>query len=668
MSASLTALPELGLMALLLAFGFALAQVVVPSIGVWRNNATWQLWAKPLVFAQVVSVSLSFSMLVASFLADDFSVAYVAAHSNTDLPVMYKISAAWSAHEGSLLLWVLLLGLWSVAVAQWSRSLPLEMLARVLVVLGAVSLGFIAFTVLTSNPFIRLLPNVPTNGADLNPMLQDIGLIVHPPMLYMGYVGLAVAFAFALASLSKGELNARWTRWSRPWTLLAWVCLTLGIVLGSWWAYYELGWGGWWFWDPVENASLLPWLVSTALLHSLAVSEKRGAFNSWTVLLAIFAFSLSLLGTFLVRSGVLTSVHAFAADPSRGVFILALLGGCVGGSLLLYALQAPKLAQPVRYDGLSRERFLLLNNVLLVVLALTILLGTLYPLLIAALGLGKLSVGAAWFNTACLPTVMLLLLLLPVGSQLRWRSDTLARLKRNLMAVAVASVLLAWLLPWLLAGFSVAVSVGLLLAMMVALGTLANVWQQLSSHEQTRAITTLPHAWRALRGLTASYWGMVVAHLGVAVLVAGVTLVSQGSVEHSQRMKVGDRAKLGSYTFVFEDMKRIRGANYDAYAGVFALYHHGQFATRLLAEKRKYRAQGTIMTEAAIKAGVVQDIYMTLGEPLSNGAWAVRFQIKPFMRWVWLGGIMMAVGGVLAMFDQRYRPRRHRPTLTKELS
>jgi len=640
--------PELGQLALILSLVMAALQVVIPLVGVQRGQWWLMGYARPLAVGQALFLVISLLMLTWGFLQDDFSVAYVAANSNSQLPTPYKISAVWGAHEGSLLLWVTMLGLWGVAVALLSRSLPLDMVARVLSIMGMISVGFILFTIETSNPFERLLPSPPQDGGDLNPLLQDFGLIVHPPTLYMGYVGLSVAFAFALAALMSGRLDAAWARWSRPWTTAAWIFLTIGIALGSWWAYYELGWGGWWFWDPVENASLMPWLVATALLHSLAVTEKRGLFKSWTVLLAIFAFSLSLLGTFLVRSGVLTSVHAFASDPERGVFILALLGICVGGSLLLYALKAPTVASVGRYELVSRETFLLLNNLVLMVMALAVLTGTLYPLVYDFMGLGKLSVGAAWFNAMFVPLTVALSVLMGIGAMVRWKSDKWSRMATILWIAGITAVVFALGVSLVLSGtVKGGVLLGLAVSAWLIVATLADVWKK--SRGQIGRIS----------GLGWSYLGMVLAHVGVGITIIGVTMVANYSIEKSVRIAPGQVETLGDYQFEFVQAGTIEGPNYTSQATRFNLLKDGRVIEVLTAEKRRYHARNSIMTEAAIDASLWRDIYVSMGEPLAGGAWAMRLQVKPFMRWVWLGAIFMSLGGLLAVLDKRYRKQRH---------
>jgi cytochrome c-type biogenesis protein CcmF len=637
---------EYGHIALLIALAFACVQSIVPLIGA-QTNRTWLMqYARPMALGQATFLIISFVALTYCFVVDDFSVAYVANNSNSLLPTLFKVSAVWGAHEGSLLLWVLMLGLWGAAVALFSRSLPLDMVARVLAIMGMVGVGFILFTVCTSNPFDRSLPSIPTDGADLNPLLQDFGLVIHPPTLYMGYVGFSVAFAFAIAALLGGRLDAAWARWSRPWTTAAWVFLTMGIALGSWWAYYELGWGGWWFWDPVENASLMPWLVGTALIHSLAVTEKRGIFKSWTVLLAIFAFSLSLLGTFLVRSGVLTSVHAFASDPERGVFILILLGLCVGGSLTVYALKAPTVSSAGKFKLLSREGFLLANNALLVIAALTILLGTLYPLIIDFVSGEKLSVGSAWFNTMFVPLASALTALAGMGALSRWKVMPGKLLLAQISGSIVVAIIVAAAFPLVYAGeMNVKVAFGLFIATILIAITFSDIWRK-SKGQISRMLK-----------LSKSYWGMVIAHLGVAVMVIGVTVVSNFSVEKALKMYPGDVATLSGYDFKFTQVGQKQGPNYMAHVGVFEITKNGEDVATLHAEKRRYKVKGSMMTEAAIDAGLFRDLYVSMGEPLADGAWAMRLQVKAYMRWVWLGAIFMSIGGLLAILDKRYRIR-----------
>jgi len=637
-------LPEIGHFALIIALCLALVQGIFPLLGAARCHTPWIALARPAARGQSLFLLLAFTILVHTFISNDFSVAYVAQHSNTNLPLYYRISAVWGGHEGSLLLWSLLLGFWTLAVSMFSRSLPDIFLARVLAVMGLISVGFLLFMLLTSNPFARLTPAA-LDGNDLNPLLQDIGLVVHPPMLYMGYVGFSVAFGFAIAALLGGRLDAAWARWSRPWATIAWVFLTLGIALGSWWAYYELGWGGWWFWDPVENASFMPWLVGTALLHSLAATEKRGVFKSWTVLLAICVFSLSLLGTFLVRSGVLTSVHAFANDPTRGVFILLYLGAVVGSSLILYAWRMPCASSNVSFAPVSRESFMLANNVLLLVAAASILLGTLYPLAIEALGLGKLSVGPPYFNTVFMPLLSLIAITLVLGMLTRWKQDSLSSLQPHLQAALLAAGLLAVLLFGLSpSGQGLRLALGVALTAWIVCGVLLAIRTQIG-HRKWRF-------WAASR----SFYGMCIAHLGLACCLLGITVSSLYSSEALERMTPGQKIQLSGYTFRFEGITQVRGSNYAASEGDFTVFKDGQEIARLRPQKRIYQIQQMPMTEAAIAAGLLRDLYVSLGESLDNsGAWSVRLYYKPMVRWIWLGALLMACGGILACSDRRYR-------------
>ncbi|RRV42037.1 heme lyase CcmF/NrfE family subunit [Pseudomonas sp. o96-267] len=638
-------IPELGHLAMILALCLCLVQATLPLIGAWRGDHQWMSLAQPAAWGQFAFLLFSFICLTYAFMVDDFSVAYVANNSNSALPWYYKFSAVWGAHEGSLLLWALILAGWTFAVAIFSRHLPEEMLARVLAVMGMISVGFLLFLIVTSNPFERLLPNSPADGRDLNPLLQDFGLIVHPPMLYMGYVGFSVAFAFAIAALLGGKLDAAWARWSRPWTIIAWAFLGIGIALGSWWAYYELGWGGWWFWDPVENASFMPWLVGTALIHSLAVTEKRGVFKSWTVLLAIAAFSLSLLGTFLVRSGVLTSVHAFATDPERGVFILAFLLVVVGGSLALFAVRAPVVKSQVGFGLWSRETLLLVNNIVLVVSAAMILLGTLYPLVLDALTGAKLSVGPPYFNALFLPLRALLMAVISVGVLVRWKDTPLKWLGSMLAPVLVASVVLAVIATFLHGDFHWAVLAVCLLAFWVIL---AGVRDILDKTRHKGLIKGLP-------SLSRSYWGMQMAHLGFAVCALGVVLTSLGSYERDLRMAPGDSVELAGYRFQFEGAVHHEGPNFISDKGTVRVFDGERQIKVLHPEKRLYTVQQATMTEAGIDAGFTRDLFVALGEPLEQGAWAVRIHIKPFVRWIWLGALLMGFGGFLAAADKRYR-------------
>ncbi len=646
-------LPELGNFALILAMSVALAQGVIPLIGAARGIPGWIAFARPAAWVQFMLLLLSFGILTYAFVVHDFSVAYVANNSNTALPLGYRVSAVWGGHEGSLLLWVMLMAAWSAAVGLFSKRLPPEMVARVIAVMGLVSVGFMAFVVFTSNPFDRYYP-APVDGRDLNPLLQDIGLILHPPMLYMGYVGFSVAFAFAIAALLGGRLDAAWARWSRPWTIIAWVFLTLGISLGSWWAYYELGWGGWWFWDPVENASFLPWLVGTALMHSLAVSEKRSTFKSWTVLLAIFSFSLCLLGTFLVRSGVLTSVHAFASDPTRGVFVLMLLAIVVGVSLAIYAWRAPQVKSAGNFALLSRETFLLSNNVLLVVATATILLGTIYPLILDALNLGKISVGPPYFNAVFVPLMIPLIIVMGIGALSRWKQDEFARLAKLLRFALLGSLVLGVLIPWwLFRSFDIMVMVGTAISVWLVFTVLLDLIHR-SRHKA--------NFWKGLTGQPLSFYGMSLAHLGVAITVIGITFTSYYSLEKDLRMAPGDQLELGGYLFQFDGVQSKQGPNYTATEGIISVTRNGKPVDILHTQKRIYTVQQMPMTEAGIDPGLFRDLYVALGEPLGDGGWAVRIYYKPFVRWIWLGSLFMAVGGILAASDRRYRlvPRRRK--------
>ncbi len=641
-------IPELGHFALILAFCMALVLAVLPLVGAALNHANWMSVAAPAAWAQFLFVATAYAVLSHAFISHDFSLVYVASNSNRELPLVYRISGVWGAHEGSLMLWVLILNIWTVAVAGFSCSLSLEMRARVLGTMGVISLGFLAFALFTSNPFVRHFP-YPPDGADLNPLLQDPGMAVHPPMLYMGYVGFSVPFAFAIAALLGGRLDSAWARWSRPWTAAAWAFLAIGITLGSWWAYYELGWGGWWFWDPVENASFMPWLAGTALLHSLAVTEKRGLFRSWTVLLAIMTFSLSLLGTFLVRSGVLTSVHAFASDPLRGVFILAFLAIVVGGSLTLYAWRTAKVRPSGAFSWLSRETLLLMNNVFLVVASGTILLGTIYPLILDALGLGKISVGPPYFNTVFVPLVLPLLLLIGIGPAAQWRRQGWAALARQLGPRFLLSVLVSGMLAFALPNPRFLVT---FTALALA------VWVITSSIGYLRSrIATRTRLGGGLRSMSRGTWGMCIAHMGVAVSVLGVALSSALSQERDVRMAPGDTQTLGGVSFQLVDVNTREGPNYRASVAHMRVREDGRTLKILYPEKRLYTVRKDVMTEAAIDSGFTRDLYVSLGEPLDEkgSVWAVRLYYKPFVSWIWLGGALMGLGGFLAASDRRYR-------------
>ena len=645
-------IPELGHFALILAALVSLILGTLPMIGAHTNRQAWIAVARPAATALAMLVTFSFACLTQAFVANDFSVVYVAQHSNSLLPIEYRVAGVWGGHEGSLLLWILMLTWWAFLVAVFSRELPDTMVARVLATLGLVGFGFLLFILLTSNPFERLLPGA-AEGRDLNPLLQDPGLVIHPPLLYMGYVGFSVAYAFAIAALLSGKLDAAWARWSRPWTMAAWIFLTLGIAMGSWWAYYELGWGGWWFWDPVENASFMPWLIGTALIHSLAVTEKRGSFKNWTVLLAISAFSLSLLGTFLVRSGVLTSVHAFATDPRRGIFILIFLVAVIGASLTLFAARAPKVGLGGRFGLISRESLLLTNNVLLVVACATVLLGTLYPLLIDALGVGKISVGPPYFNAVFVPVMSPILFLMGVGPFARWKEASVPEIAKAVKWALAVGVIVAIALPLLYGQWYAMTALGIFFATWIVVTALLNF------------IERVQHT-RAGRGFLAtaasqprSFVGMHLAHIGVAVFVVGVTMVGSYQDEKDVKMAPGESVDVAGYHFTFNGVKAVEGPNYVAAQGDFDLAVNGQFVRKMNPEKRNYHSSAMPMTEASIDAGLLRDVYVSLGEPIDRdkpeGEWAVRVYYKPFVDWIWGGCVLMSLGGLIAMLDRRYR-------------
>ncbi len=637
---------ELGHFSLILALCMAIVLGILPIIGAYRGLASWVAVAKPAAFGQLLFMALAYGCLTYSCLTHDFSVKYIATNSNTELPTLYLISGVWGAHEGSLLLWGLVLTIWTGLVAQFSKNIPEATVARVLGVMGLVSIGFILFLLLTSNPFERLFP-APMEGRDLNPLLQDPGLAIHPPMLYMGYVGFSVAFAFAIAALLEGRLDAAWARWSRPWTNIAWMFLTIGIALGSWWAYYELGWGGWWFWDPVENASFMPWLVGTALIHSLAATEKRGVFKTWTVLLAIFAFSLSLLGTFLVRSGVLTSVHAFASDPARGLFILVFLAVVVGGSLLLYAIRAPYVKSSASFELVSRESAILLNNVLLVVTAASILLGTLYPLVIDALGLGKISVGPPYFNAVFIPLMAPLAIAVGLGMLLRWKRDNINVIALKVRWIVLVCVIGGLLIPLGLPFYSWGAVLGLTLALWTVAITLLSFYERIGSQG---------FSMQRLQLIPAGFYGMTVAHMGIAVFVIGISLTSVYSVEKDVRMSPGDTLDMSGYIFEFHGVKQNQGPNYIAQQAFVTVSYKGEEVAKLEPQKRIYQVRKMPMTEAAIDAGLFRDLFVAIGEPLGEqGAWSMRVYYKSFIRWIWLGALFMAAGGLIAACDRRYK-------------
>lgn len=639
-------IPELGHYALILALLLSVVQAGFSFRGAMRADSVWMTAGISAARGQFIFTGIAFVSLGYAFYSNDFSVLYVASNSNSALPIQYRLAAIWGGHEGSMLLWVMTLSLWTLAVTIFSRRLPDVFRARLIGTMGLVSIGFLIFILFSSNPFERLIPAA-LDGRDLNPLLQDPGMVFHPPILYMGYVGFSVAFGFAIAALLGGELSPQWARWTRTWTTVAWMFLTVGIAFGSKWAYYTLGWGGWWFWDSVENASFMPWLVGTALIHSLAVTEKRDAFKLWTVLLAIFAFSLSLLGTFLVRSGVLTSVHAFATDPKRGLFILVYLGLVIGGALTLFAIRAPRVGLGGKFGMVSRESFLLTNNVVLVAAAGAVMLGTLYPLFLDALGMEKISVGPPYFDTVFVPLMTPAIFLMGLAIFARWKKAELPALVKRLRWAFVVSALTAVLLPLVLGKWTPLICLGLLMALWIV----ATVSVSLHDHLQNRQHTLL----RALIELPKAYQGMLLAHLGVAVFIAGVTLVKGYEIEKDLRMSPGDVAQVGRYDFRFESLRDQAGPNYMATIGLFRVTKNGSLVTILEPEKRIYTVQNQPMTEAAIDAGVLRDLYISLGEPIGGAAWSVRIYIKPFAHWIWTGCMMMAAGGFLALLDPRYR-------------
>ena len=638
---------ELGNYALALSLAIAVLLAIFPLWGAEKGNVQFMALARPMTYGLFLILSVSFGALFYVFAINDFSVQYVVNNSNTTLPIYYRLSAVWGSHEGSLLLWIWLLSLWSAAVALFSKRLPQEAVARVLGIMGIISIGFLLFVLFTSNPFTRTFPDFPVDGKELNPLLQDIGLIFHPPLLYMGYVGFSVAFAFSIASLMTGKLDTAWARWSRPWTMAAWVFLTLGIVLGSWWAYYELGWGGWWFWDPVENASFMPWLAGTALLHSLAVTEKRGSFKAWTVLLAILAFSLCLLGTFLVRSGILVSVHAFASDPTRGLYVLAYLIVVIGGSLTLYAYKGSQIRSRDNAERYSRESLLLLNNILLMTALCVVLLGTLLPLVHKQLGLGSISIGAPFFDQMFLIIMTPFALLLGIGPLVKWRRDQFSAIRTPVIASVIIMLIAGFALPYLLQDkLTVSAVLGTMMTVIIVL---------LSLYEMHQRATYRDTFWRGITKLSRSHWGMILAHLGVAMTVWGIAFSQNYSIERDVRMNVGDTVQIAGYDFTFKGISDANGPNYVGGKAQIDISRDGKQETTLYAEKRLYTVSKMPMTEAAIDWGFSRDLYAALGEKLDNNAWALRLYYKPFIRWIWLGGLFMALGGVLCMFDRRYR-------------
>ena len=652
---------ELGYFALLAAFILAILQVVLPTVGIMRDHVAWQRLAPSLAWAQFAAMITSFAALMAGFYYNDFSLVYVTQHSNTLLPWYYKLSATWGGHEGSLLLWMTIMATWCALVSYFSRGLPLSMRARVLVILAGVQMMMLAMLIFTSSPFDRTLPNIPVDGADLNPVLQDFGLIIHPPMLYMGYVGMVVPFAFCMAALWEGRLDAVWTRWSRPWALAAWGFLTVGIALGSWWAYYELGWGGWWFWDPVENASLLPWLAGLALLHSLAVTEKRGVFKAWTIMLAIFAFALSLLGTFLVRSGVITSVHSFAADPTRGLVILVILGVIVGGGLLMFAVRGWRLTVESQYQLVSRESFLVINNVIILIATLVVLLGTLYPIIADAFNLGQVSVGPPYFNALFVPLTWLLLVAMGMGSNIRWKQD-----KRPLLGVGMVIALSSLVLTAIITYF-VSPSTMLNIGVTLAVSFWVLLWMVVDFRDKTK---NAPSVIKGLGGLRLSYWGQQTAHIGVLIAVIGVAFTSSLSIERDVALGPNDTVNVQGYDFTVKDFKAVKGSNFDGMQAQVEVSKEGRLVTTLFPEKRTYVVSMMPMTEAAIDANLMRDLYVALGEPIAEDSnqWAVRIYVKPLIRWIWLGALIMAFGGLLSLLDKRYRIKKTKTAVTAPLS
>lgn len=636
-------IPEIGSILLCLALGLAVLLSIYPLWGVARNDTRLMASSRPLAWLLFLCVTGAFLVLVNAFVVNDFSVTYVANNSNTQLPIWYRVAATWGAHEGSLLLWVLLMSGWTFAVALFSYRMPLDIVARVLAVMGMVSVGFLLFIIFTSNPFSRTLPSFPIEGRDLNPLLQDPGLIFHPPLLYMGYVGFSVAFAFAIAALLSGRLDSSFTRFARPWTMAAWFFLTLGIMLGSAWAYYELGWGGWWFWDPVENASFMPWLVGTALIHSLSVTEQRATFKAWSLLLSIFAFSLCLLGTFLVRSGVLVSVHAFASDPSRGLFILAFMVLVIGGSLLVFAIRGHKVRSRVNNALWSRESMLLGNNVILTAAMLVVLLGTLLPLVHKQIGLGTISIGEPFFNTMFIALMVPFALLLGIGPLVRWGRDRPAAIKKMLIIATVMTLILSFALPMLMEDRVEALTVvGLMMAIWIAILAFAEMKVRISKKIK----------------LTPSYWGMVCAHLGLAVTIVGIAFSQNYSIERDVKMKPGDNIAIHGYTFTFNGVHEADGPNYQGVIGSISVTKNDKVVSILMPEKRFYSVSRAVMTEAAIDGGITRDLYAALGEEVDKNTWTMRLYYKPFVRWIWSGGVLMAIGALFCLFDPRYRRRK----------
>ncbi len=650
-------IPEIGQFSLILALCLSIILGSLPIIGASRNNYLWMSLARPLAAGVFVFLAISISILAYAFVTDDFSVEFVALHSNSLLPDRYKLTAVWGGHEGSFLLWTFMLSGWMLAVAIFTKSMPLEFVARVLGVLGFLITGYILFMLATSNPFDRIVPLPPADGADLNSALQDFGFIIHPPTLYMGYVGFSVVFAFAMAALLSGKMDAAWARWCRPWANVSWAILTLGIALGSWWAYYELGWGGWWAWDPVENPPLITWLFGTALIHSLAATEKRGVFKSWTVLLSILAFAGSLLGTFITRSGLLTSVHAFAADPSRGFFILAILGITVGGALLLFAFRAPLMKSEFGFDFVSREILLLSNNVVLVVAAASVFLGTLFPMVYQALTADLISIGPPYFNAIFVPLMALLALLMAIGPFTRWKRTSVSHLVQQLGKVGIAALALGVVLPLVVTlEFSLSATIAIALSSWIVLAMVRDIVNK-TANKPTRL--------KGLKSLSFSYYGMQLAHMGIAVMLIGVALTSSFSSERSVLLSPGQSVELGSYGFRFEGTASVNGPNYVGEEATFTVLKSGNVVTTLNPERRIYLATGTPSTEMAIDAGFLRDLFITLGEQKEGDSWSMTIYVKPFVRWIWLGAIFMTMGGILAAADKRYRRLRRKQTVDK---
>ena len=638
---------ELGNYALALSLAVSFFLAILPLWGAEKGHPQLMSLARPMTYGLFFTLTIAFAALFYLFAVNDFSVQYVVNNSNSSLPIYYRLSAVWGSHEGSLLLWIWLLTLWGAAVALFSKHLPQEAVARVLGIMGIISIGFLLFVLFTSNPFTRTFPDFPVDGRELNPMLQDVGLIFHPPLLYMGYVGFSVAFAFAIASLMTGKLDSAWARWSRPWTMAAWVFLTLGIVLGSWWAYYELGWGGWWFWDPVENSSLMPWLAGTALIHSLAVTEKRGSFKAWTVLLAILAFSLCLLGTFLVRSGILVSVHAFASDPTRGLYILAYLVVVIGGSLTLYAYKGNQIRSRDNAERYSRETLLLLNNILLMTALCVVFLGTLLPLVHKQLGLGSISIGAPFFDQMFLIIMTPFALLLGIGPLVKWRRDQFSEIRTPVVVSVIVMAIAGFALPYFLQNkLTVSAVLGTMMSVIIVL---------LSLYEMKQRATHRESFFKGITKLSRSHWGMILAHLGVAMTVWGIAFSQNFSVERDVRMAVGDTVQIANYDFKFAGVSDANGPNYMGGKGQIDISKAGKPEATLFAEKRFYTVSKMPMTEAAINWGFTRDLYVALGEKIEDNSWALRLYYKPFIRWIWIGGLFMALGGLLCIFDRRYR-------------